>query len=167
MPEFDMPKLVYFALSVFWRGAVRNWTIEGETPLDQVDLGKYLEAIRLFLLDRQRLPREVCVFVHVWPYLRRFLGVWFPRRMKTDAGMQYNFMMNGLGFALCYGSDLPPLSSELDSHHSVNKLVHVNKRFADTILSSIKDALAQTDMTGLERMNAEIKRLRSSGSIAD
>jgi len=36
--EIDLAQLTYFALSVFWRGAVTEWNIEGQ-KLEQLEFG--------------------------------------------------------------------------------------------------------------------------------
>ena len=50
IPAFNMDQLIYFGMSMFWRGAAREW----KTPLGEtappVDLGEYFEPIRKFLL---------------------------------------------------------------------------------------------------------------------
>lgn len=160
-----MEKLVYFGMSVFWRGAVHKWPVDGEQSLELVDLGDYEEDVRLFLLGTHRLPREICMFVHVWPYVENFLGIWFPKRMKADAGRHYNFIMNGLGFVLVFGKDLPAIMPEIDSYHSVNKLIHVSKLFADSTISALRNSNRDLDTSALKKMNSEIERLRTVPSL--
>jgi hypothetical protein len=62
---FDMEKLVYFAVSVFWRGAINKWkSTLGKIP-PPVDLGAYEELIRKFLL-KESFPDDVVLVVSVY-----------------------------------------------------------------------------------------------------
>jgi hypothetical protein len=54
IPKVDMAHLVYFALSIFWRGT-RRWSAVEEGRPPELDLGGQEEAIRLFLLGRRKL----------------------------------------------------------------------------------------------------------------
>jgi hypothetical protein len=60
IPEVNMEKLVYFALSIFWRGT-RRWSPVGGGSPPKLHLGRHEKAIRAFLLGRGRLPEDVVV----------------------------------------------------------------------------------------------------------
>ena len=56
IPEVDMAKLVYFALSIFWRGT-RLWSpVDGGRP-PKLYLGQQEKAIRSFLLGQRQTDR--------------------------------------------------------------------------------------------------------------
>jgi hypothetical protein len=60
IPEVDMAKLVYFALSIFWRGT-RSWSaVQGGRP-EKLYLGRQEKVIRAFLLGRGKLPEDVAI----------------------------------------------------------------------------------------------------------
>lgn len=61
---FDIQKLVYFATSMLWRGAVHPWkTIDRQTS--QVAVGSHMEEMRRFLMGEIPLPREIGLLVMV------------------------------------------------------------------------------------------------------
>ena len=81
----DIAKLVYFALSIFWRGT-RLWSaVEGGQP-PKLYLGRQEKAIRAFLLARGKLPEDIVVTVAVWPYKKIYPMAMMPR---ADAGTGY------------------------------------------------------------------------------
>ena len=57
---FDMEKLVYFGLSIFWRGAAHNWKSTLGLSAPKVDLEDYFEPLRLFLRKQSPIPRMWC-----------------------------------------------------------------------------------------------------------
>ena len=57
---FDMEKLVYFGLSIFWRGAAHNWKSTFGLSAPKVDLEDYFEPLRLFLRKQSPIPRIWC-----------------------------------------------------------------------------------------------------------
>jgi len=82
IPEVDMTKLVYFALSIFWR-ATRRWSeVEGGRP-PKLHPGRQEKAICTFLLGRGKLPDDVVVTVAAWPYKKVYPMGLMPR---ADAG---------------------------------------------------------------------------------
>ena len=50
VPELKAEKLIYFAASIFWRGAAHDWVLMRQTPT-RLSLGPYEEMLRQFLLD--------------------------------------------------------------------------------------------------------------------
>ena len=77
IPEADMAKLVYFALSIFWRGTRRWNAVEGGEP-PKLFLGRHEKAIRVFLLGRGKLQEDVIVTVAVWPYKKVYPAALVP-----------------------------------------------------------------------------------------
>jgi hypothetical protein len=60
----DVEKLVYFAVSMVWRGGVHSWrTIKGQTSL--LAVGSHMEEMRRFLMGEIPLPPEIGVVVIV------------------------------------------------------------------------------------------------------
>ena len=56
IPAFDMEKLTYFGLSIFWRGAAHDWKSTAGLRAPTVELCGYYEPLRLFLLGKA--PRD-------------------------------------------------------------------------------------------------------------
>lgn len=66
IPEIDMDALVYFALSIFWRGSAIVWRSAGGPLFPGIDLGPFEEPVRRFLLGGE-FPKDIVVLVAVWP----------------------------------------------------------------------------------------------------
>ena len=62
---FDMDKLIYFGMSIFWRGAARQWRSSKGAIAPPVDLGEYFERSRKFLLGGP-FPDDVFLSVSVY-----------------------------------------------------------------------------------------------------
>jgi hypothetical protein len=60
----DTDKLGYFALSVLWRAAVREWPTEKDERY-QIQLGEYEEVLRQYLLGTTDFPRIVSLMATV------------------------------------------------------------------------------------------------------
>src|ERR1035437_4406232 len=67
---FDMDKLVYFGVSIFWRGAAHDWKSTSGRTAPKVDLRDYYEPLRLFLRREASIPHDVVLSVHLWPYTK-------------------------------------------------------------------------------------------------
>ncbi len=62
LAAFDMDQLIYFGMSVFWRGACREWKSSKGAVAPSVDLGEHYEPIRKFLLGGP-FPQNVHIVV--------------------------------------------------------------------------------------------------------
>jgi len=107
IPEADMAKLVYFALSIFWRGTQRWSAVEGGQP-PKLYLGRQEKAIRAFLLGRGKLPEDVIVTVAVWPYKKFYPMALMPRADAGSGYRSYWFYFFGFIFLLALGRKIPP-----------------------------------------------------------
>jgi hypothetical protein len=86
IPEVDIAKLVYFALSIFWRGTGRWSAVEGGQP-PKLYLGRQEKAIRAFLLARGKLLEDVVVTVAVWPYKKVYPMAMMPSGMNMTENL--------------------------------------------------------------------------------
>lgn len=100
-PGIELPKLLYFAASVFWRAAAHSWN-----QIDrriQIALGPYEERLRCFLLAEEPFPDNAALLINVgdeaspnmsaiYPYSDRVRGVW-----------QHRFAIPGMAFWLHLG----------------------------------------------------------------
>src|SRR5262245_16029859 len=106
IPEIDVDKLVYFALSVFWRSAVHRW--QGFSwPIPRIELGPYEEPIRDFLLGNGPFPAHMVMLVAVWPTRDAYQGAYTPRRGRETRFHTFTFYIPGIEFSLCVGKGVP------------------------------------------------------------
>jgi hypothetical protein len=105
----DSARLVYFACSLFWRGAVIDWKL-GKYSLERLSLGPYEEGLRPYLLGSSGLPSNVVVLVTVASTDRLTDNAhWtFPYLAHHDArSRQFQARVPGITFQLFTGSAIP------------------------------------------------------------
>jgi hypothetical protein len=106
----DIPRVVYFGASVFWRAAARKWSpIVRQVPTT-LDLGPYREEFRMFLLDEVAFPKNAALLVTVSSTKDEGAneGVLFPYHSKKESGCnQYRFLIPGIIFQLFVGKTMP------------------------------------------------------------
>jgi hypothetical protein len=61
---FDIDKLIYFGMSLFWRGAAREWKTSTGAVAPAVDLGEHFEPIREFLLGG-KFPDDIFLVIAI------------------------------------------------------------------------------------------------------
>lgn len=96
--------LTYFATSVFWRGAVREWPI-GRDSTELLELGPFEEPMRLYLLGLCQFPSRIAISVFVSNRPHPPLASAYPRTFKDEHGMRFHrFYIPGLMFTLYAGN---------------------------------------------------------------
>jgi hypothetical protein len=133
--DIDHEKLVYFALSVFWRGAVRTWTRSGDTT-DEIDLGEYGEPIRLFLLGKAPYPKDVVVIASLWPFDESLPAIYHPRQARPTQrlkGHNLFFYVPGLSFNLVAGEALSPAIRHLCMYSSPLRMMFMSEKGAKAL----------------------------------
>ncbi|MHB1936425.1 MAG: hypothetical protein ACYCOR_07550 [Acidobacteriaceae bacterium] len=156
---FDIEKLVYFGMSVFWRGAAREWKSSTGAVAPPVDLREYFEPIREFLRGRQ-FPDDVFIIITI-SNLKPPGNAALPALQGTaQFGDFYWFYINGVGFMLYLGREMPPAIRNLCAHHNPDGPVAVDKGFNDLVYGYIKKQLhssekSQSLMTFLEGYKAD------------
>jgi hypothetical protein len=160
----DMEKLVYFAISVFWRGAVHEWkSVQGGRP-PTVYLCGYEEPIRNFLLGAESFPLDVALWVFVCPSGRKLNAMLVPSDAHIPECSRYWFYISGLGFMLHFASNLPSHFKTMCAHHSPEGVLIVSTEFEKVVRQVLSDELANRDASKLRYMLQEIHRVRSAKS---
>ena len=126
IPGFDIGKLEYFALSIFWRAAAHKW--RDRDPVPQIDLGIYQEPIRQFLHGEAEYPKDVVLLAGIWPVEPVPIGVYLPVTESATGFDLFRFYMAGFEFALCIGERVPPDVKQLCCHTSSQRIVIVSKK---------------------------------------
>jgi hypothetical protein len=161
IPEVDMARLVYFALSIFWRGT-RVWSpIDGGRP-PKLCLGRQEKAIRSFLLGKSKLPEDVVVIVAVWPYRKVAPAALVPRRVAArDGYRRYRFYYFGFIFLLAVGEKIPARLRRTCSYRSAEKFLTLSLELGSSVKEDIETQVFSRDRSKLEGMLKEIQALRS------
>ncbi|MGA7155413.1 MAG: hypothetical protein WBY53_01120 [Acidobacteriaceae bacterium] len=136
---FDIDKLVYLGMSVFWRGAAREWRSSTGAAAPPVDLGEFFEPIRQYLLGGP-FPEDVFIVVMIHT-LKPVGNAALPVHHATDQhGDFYWFYLNGLGFKLYLGKATPLAIRGLCASHPDGPVV-VDSGFGEMVYRFIKDQL--------------------------
>jgi hypothetical protein len=160
IPEVDMANLVYFALSIFWRGTLRWSAVEGGRP-PKLYLGHHEKAIREFLLGRGKLSHDITVTVAVWPYKKVYPMALMPR---ADAGTGYRsywFYFFGFVFLLALGRKIPAQQRKTCSYHSPEKFLTLSPGLGSLVKEAIRAQLVSADRSKIESMFKQIQAIRS------
>lgn len=104
---FDMDKLRYFGMSVFWRGAVHGWETTSGLEAPKVELCAYEEPIRRFLTGEQVLPIDVVLTADIWHAKKVFQAVYPPLASHLPECQRYWFYIPGIIFSLYIGEGIP------------------------------------------------------------
>jgi hypothetical protein len=133
----DMDALVYFALSIFWRGSAITWHNRGRI-YDGINLGPFEETIGTFLLGGA-FPRDVVVLVTVWPRAVEVLpAAHTPRqiRIRNREFSAYNFYIPGLDFKLFVGNRIPDAFRRMCSYASPQRYLYADLQSMEMTLQA-------------------------------
>ena len=131
VPGFETSKIIHFGMSIFWKASVRNWGTKG--PDIQIELGKYGEPIRQFVLDGGKFPPKTYLSVCILPPTVPLLGLLMPVRMKQSDFRRFKFYVPGVVFELCVGNRVPDFVREECLASGALQLVTVSPEFAKTL----------------------------------
>jgi hypothetical protein len=137
---FDVDKLIYFGMSVFWRGAAREWRSSTGAVAPLVDLRDHFEPIRQFLLGGQ-FPDDVFMAIMIHNLKPPGNAVLPVSLAKGQYGDFYWFYVNGLGFTLYLGKETPSAIRNVCAYHNSYGPVVVDKGFGEMVYEFIKDQL--------------------------
>jgi len=114
--------LAYYALSVLWKGSVHEWTtLKGQKS--SIDLGKYQEPIRGYLLGEAAFPDGV--YVNVTACVDRgSQGMnYAPSGAVGPPYPMYSLLVRGLWFHVITTDSAPPGLSDLCCVRSTNRML--------------------------------------------
>lgn len=160
---FDLDKLIYFGMSVFWRGAVHDWKTSAGQKAPSVDLGLYKEPIRKFLYGLAPFPAHVVLVIDIWPF-KPALPLLYPVITEELAPSvpRYWFFVPGVQYFLFTGSNIPA-----DAHDSnaMKGILTVDLGAANSFLAFLKNLLKGQSMgPKMELMFKEIALIRKHRS---
>jgi hypothetical protein len=140
VPEIDAAKITYFALSIFWRGAVHDWQgLNG--PLPRVPLGDFEIPIQQFLLGRAPFPQDVVLNVLIWPRRPVLLASYAPVDSSTQKYGNFHFYIPGMHFELFTGREIPPWVRSMCFVASPSHPIASSERYSDEFLRHLQRQL--------------------------
>jgi hypothetical protein len=103
-PEMDSAKVMHFALGVFYKAAVHSWRGDSSEPYMPMEADD-VEALRLYLLDKAALPKNMVVCITVDSLVVPLQSMNEPYRMADKDGFKrYVFYIPGIFFQLFVGN---------------------------------------------------------------
>lgn len=108
--DFRVEDLTYFALSVFWRAAATQWSLDGHS-LERLEFGSpYMSDFGNYLLGKAGFPVNVALHIEVCddPTIATTTLI-TPAGANDDGFHRYGFMVPGVAFHLFVGQRMPDL----------------------------------------------------------
>lgn len=148
VPGVDADKIIYFAASVFWRGAARSWTV-GDREYPQLRFGSYEERFRQFLLGKAPFPADAPMLIFVGGSMSEIENniSAFPRLIATNGAAIYRFRIPGLTFILSLGSYMDELMHS-SSVHVRNRPIYIMKENDQWNFQSFAEEYAESERVG-------------------
>lgn len=143
-----LSEFVYFPTSLFWRAAVHSWR-SGQHPLVKIELGKYEDQFRRYLLGETPFPNHAALWCHVSPAAEPHGGVIPPYLKNKRSYHQFRFVITGIVFDLFVGCMIPEEILQTCLHRSEEHVVFISDE-ADRELSA-----AMTAIRGVPPHNAK------------
>jgi hypothetical protein len=111
----DLDKLVYFAASVFWRGALSGWRIGRGRPT-RLSFGPYEEGLRRFLHGEAPFPEHVLLVISLSDKQNalnnRNMALPFGGG-RSENGYHYECVVPGIMFLILVGSGIPASTDDV------------------------------------------------------
>jgi hypothetical protein len=157
----EIEKLLYFAASVFWRGAVHEWPDPEGVPVPTLDLGDYQDSLKLYLRGENPFPSDLYVTVMLWPFQKVPPGLIFPDTYPNAKWKRFWFYISGIGFVLDVGSEVPEDVKKYSTSGSAQRLVTVDEQFGIMAWETIKAMVG--DVSRFGALINEIAAVRAKG----
>lgn len=148
-PDINGSAYLYFATSIFWRGAVTKWN--KSTSDYQSALGpKYQEKFRTYLLGHTEFPKEARVLVFV-DYQDQTRGMaYFPSKHREKLYgfniWQHSFLIPGIRFIMVISNELaafPDVGTSSECRISFFEWHPINTEFQKNLISIMGDVKAK------------------------
>jgi hypothetical protein len=158
---FDMDQLVYFGASIFWRGAVHEWEIDGQQA-PEVNLEDKEESLRVFLIGRGSFPSDVWLTIDISahkPVLNGFLAP-MPTPNPRAGWNRYWFYFFGLGFELHFGSGVPSEFKQRCSQNTSERIVKMESAFAEYVREFARGLVKAGQTHKMREMLQEVEKIK-------
>jgi hypothetical protein len=142
IPEIDATKITYFALSVFWRGAVHDWQgLNGLLP--RIPLDDFEQPIRQFLLGKAGLPKHMALNVLLWPRKPWLPASYAPLDSSTAEYGNFHFYIPGIHFELFTGRKIPDWVKSMCFATNPQHPILISEKFSNAFLRHLQRQAAQ------------------------
>jgi len=126
-PLIDRARLVYFAISVFWRASVASWKDANGDERVRINLGRgYNEELRKYLLGETDVPNLAFLVVYVCSDAASASRSFAPHEnAKTKVGKLVGFLIRGIEFSFGIGKGVPLFQRHLSLTNSGSGWIHL------------------------------------------
>jgi hypothetical protein len=127
IPGFEIDKLAYLGLSIFWRSAAHDWPPLGKAKVPKVDLGSGQEPLRRFLLGEAKFPGDMLLQISLWPCEPTNLNIVPPVERGRHPFRELWLVLPGVEFLLFVGEGIPETFWPMCVCSSARKPIAVSK----------------------------------------
>jgi hypothetical protein len=147
IPEIKRDQLTYFAASVFWRAGAHSWRTGRSNKLFRLELGPFLEPLRLFLRGETDFPEQMALFVSVsTANLIQFLTL--PVSGYKIGFRVREFIFAGITFTMCVGSHISSKEHVICFARSPEGVISIAPASQANRLQRLTDTLSKAKMVG-------------------
>lgn len=142
----NLQQLIFFGMSIFWRGAARTWKSSTGAIAPPVDLRESFEPIRQFLLGGP-FPGNVYIVILIHnskPVPNAIVPV---QQGSNEYGEYYWFYANGLGFQLYLGDAVPSAIRSVCAVHNPRRPVVVDRGFGRMVNEFLRHQLENSQQS--------------------
>lgn len=164
IPGLRMDQLVYFAMSVFWRGSVHSW--KDRAGKDHgIDLGIYEEPTRQFLLGGP-FPEDVALTISIWRTKEDVaVAAYFPTPGDSSDYTTFLLYIPGIEFLLSLGENIPEPTRLSCSIRTPQKLIYASHSVKRNTRGSFKHYMSGPDrLKRIEKTLAEVEKVKAKKS---
>jgi hypothetical protein len=109
-------KITNFAIGVFWKASVYSWKKEKSATM--IQLGKYGEEFRKFLVGKGKFPKHATLVVGVNPPGNAPIGFTMPYFRGVSTYHQFLFYVPGIMFVLSVGKQITDYERQICFYHN-------------------------------------------------
>ena len=159
IPGFERDKLVHFATGIFWKSAARAWNML-DGPPEQIELGRYREPLRQFLLGAAPFPRYMKLLTFIEANTP-VIATTPPQRFQQKGCHLFGFYMNGLVSWLAVGKGAMAPFGDSCTATAPGHPIFVVPDAAKSMLEDLKKKLRNVRLSkGVSKTLEEVKRRR-------
>jgi len=165
IPKIDLEKLVYFGMSIFWRGTLRWSPVGGGQPPKLFMNVRQENAVRRFLLGTGGLPNDTVITVAVWPFKKVSPMNFVPTLDPATSYRRYWFYFSGFVFSLALGKKTPDDVRKTCAYGS--KVLTLSIDIGQAAWDAIRKQVQSVDKSAIQETLQEIAVIRSKMSTGE
>jgi hypothetical protein len=160
VPQVDFQKLIYFAMSLFWRGTLKWSPVDGSTPPIIHMTLRQKNTIRNFLLGRGGLSEDMAITVAIWPFKKVPPLCLVPRPDRQPFYRRYWFYYGGFIFVLSLGKNISPAMRQSCAYR--RRVLTLSKDLGASVWNAFKTDFERADKSLIKNTLEEIAKIKAS-----